>query len=159
MKTLRPLRWLLLASVLTCGLVTADEPLPEHDAIISKVDVDYIFSLKRREWETYAEHMAHPDGWRVRLSTHDTGTAVMAFDPHTGWGLSVQPLYRNEVDSPDMLIVGSYYPMGMLQSFTPELRERLEQEAQQDLGENYSVSVTHTELPPWEGIELRVTRR
>ena len=36
------------------------------------------------EWEAYAKRMIHPNGWKVRLSTYDTGTGVMSFDPNTG---------------------------------------------------------------------------
>ena len=126
--------------------------------IVSKADADHIFSLNRPAWEAYAERMIHPDGWKVQRSRHDTGTAVTAFDEKTNTGLSIQPLYHDDVNPPDELIVGSFYPKGTLQPFTPEFKKKLELGAQEDLGSDYSVSASHADVSSWEGIELTVVR-
>lgn len=77
------------------------------------------------EWEAYAKRMIHPNGWKVRLSTYDTGTGVMSFDPNTGIGLSVQPLYDSHDKPLTILIVGSYYPLGSLPAFTEDFKKNI----------------------------------
>ena len=134
-------------------------PPPPSEKIINKQDADHIFSLNRREWETYAKRMVHPDGWKVRLSPHDTGTGVMSVDPKTGLRLSVQPLYSDNKGPPTMLIVGSYYPIGFLPNFTNDFKKILEKDASDDLGPAYSVTASYTKMPPFEVIELMVTRK
>jgi len=136
---------------------SASSPAPE--IIINKQDADYIFSLNRGEWEAYAKRMVHPDGWKVRLSPHDTGTGVMSFDANTGLGLSVQPLYSDDKGPPTMLIVGSYYPLGFLPDFTDAFKISLEKDASDDLGPAYSVTASYTKIPTSEGIELMVTKK
>jgi hypothetical protein len=132
---------------------------PASEEIITKQDADYIFSLNRGEWEAYAKRMVHPDGWKVRLSPQDTGTGVMSFDPNRGFGLSVQPLYSDNKGPPTMVIVGSYYPLGFLPDFTDHFKKSLEKDASDDLGPAYSVMASYTKMPPFEVIELIVTRK
>jgi hypothetical protein len=129
------------------------------DEILSKEDAEHIFSLTRNEWEFYAKNMVHPYGWQVQLGPHDTGTSVMAFDPNTGMGLSIQPLYYDNTAPPDSLVVGSYYPSGSLQTFSEELRQELEKEASRDLGPNYFVSASHTKFLNWEGVLFTVSKK
>ncbi len=126
--------------------------------IISKADADYIFSLTKPSWEDYARKMVHPDGWKVRLSPRDTGTGVMAYDNQTRMGLSIQPFYKDENSLPDILIVGSYYPLGTLPKFTEDFKHTIEGEAKKDLGAEYSVSAAYIEMPPFEGVELLITK-
>lgn len=132
---------------------------PTAEKIINKQDADHIFSLNRAGWEAYVKRMIHPDGWKVRLSPHDTGTGVMSFDPNSGFGLSIQPLYNGNEGPPTILIVGSYYPLGTLPDFTEEFKKSLENDAVEDLGPNYSVSASYTKMPPFEAIELTVMRK
>jgi hypothetical protein len=132
---------------------------PPSEKIINKQDADHIFSLNRREWESYAKRMVHPNGWKVRFSQHDTGTGVMSFAPKTGLGLSVQPLYSDDKGPPTMLIVGSYYPLGSLSDFTDDFKKKLEKDASDDLGPAYSVTASYTKMPPFEVLELMVTRK
>jgi hypothetical protein len=84
---------------------------PASEKIINREDAEYTFGLNRGEWEAYAKRMVHPDGWKVRISPYDTGTGVMSFDPKSGLGLSVQPLYSDNKGPPAVPIVGSYYPL------------------------------------------------
>ena len=127
------------------------------ETIISKEDADYIFSLTRPQWEAYAQRMVHPEGWEQRLSPHDTGTSVMANDPKTGFGLSVQPLYNNETSPLNMLIVGSYFPLGTFSRFTDERKHEIAAAAKKDLGQKYEVSAIFAKRPPFEVVELMVT--
>jgi hypothetical protein len=129
------------------------------ETIINKEDTDLIFSLNKPQWEAYAKRMVHPEGWQVRLSPHESGTGVMSYNPKTGLGLSIQPLYGNDTSPPDMLVVGSDFPAGTLPKFTDELKRRMEADAGRDLGPEYSVSARYTALAPSiEGIELTVMK-
>jgi len=129
---------------------------PTSKKIINKKDADYIFTQNLAGWEAYVKRMIHPDGWKVRLSPHDTGTGVMSFDHNSGFGVSIKPLYNGNEGPPTILIVGSYYPLGTLPDFTEKFKKRLENEALKDLGPNYSVSASYTKIPPFEAIELTV---
>ncbi len=103
--------------------------------------------------------MVHPEGWQLRLSPHESGTGVMSYNPKTGVGLSIQPLYGNDISPPDILMVGSYFPAGTLPKFTDELKRRMEADAIKDLGPGYSVSARYTALTSSiEGIELTVMK-
>jgi hypothetical protein len=106
--------------------------------------------------------MVHPDGWKVRLSPVDTGTGVMAFDPKTGMGLAIQPLFRDRQSPPDMLIVGSYYPAGTFPDFSDRLKRDMEAAARSDLGPAYLVSISFTRmaspLPGFDVVEVTITR-
>ena len=151
---LRPIHCLLalMASLLSFAGSLAAE------SIISKVDVERIFSMRKAEWEAYAPRIADPK-WKVRLTQVGTGTGVMAFDPSTGMGLSIQPLYIDDKGPPTMLVVGSFYPAGRIPADLAASQREVEQEAQQDLGHLYAVSARYVKMPPsWEGIELSVTR-
>ena|ERR1700731_3299514 len=128
------------------------------EKVITKSDVDYIFSLDRAGWESYVERMVHPDGWQVERSHHETGTVVGAFDRTTSMGLSTQPLYSDATSPPKMLVVTSYYPLGKLGAFMPTRKAELEKAAQDDLGSDYTVTVRNFSQPPLEGIELQVMR-
>ena len=144
---------------LTCfhtPLISADSA---KEKIINKDDADYIFSLTRKEWEAFAKRMVHPLGWEIRLAPHSTGTGVMSFDSKSGMGSAIQPLYGDYINSPDILIVSSFYPLGTLPAFTDKYKEGLENEAVKDLGPNYSVSASYLKMSRLEGIELTVTTR
>ena len=126
------------------------------ETIISKQDVDHIFSMTKPEWEAYAQSVQYPATWEVALSRHDTGVGLMAFDRSTRYGLSVQPLYHDDKSPPDMLVVGSYYPDGTFPEFTEKLKKEIEEAAKQELGPRYSATAMYVKLPPFEGVELTV---
>ena len=144
---------LLVLTLLLCPSVAAAQP----ETIISKQDADAIFSMNRSAWESYAKRMTHPLGWRTRLLPQDTGTGFAAFDPATGMGLTVQPLFSNDTDPPDAIVVGSWYPVGRVR-FTPAFVADVERASQRDLGPRYSVSASSKKLAGLEGIELLVSR-
>jgi hypothetical protein len=58
-----------------------------------------------------------------------------------------------------MLIISSFFPPDTLPEFTNEYKKALESAAMKDLGPNYTVTASHTNMPPFEGIELMVTIR
>ena len=130
---------------------------PSSERIINKQDADRIFSMTKSQWEAYAQMVGYPTDWKIALSHHPTGTSVMAFDPKTGYGLSVQPLYPDDRSRPDMLVVGSYYPEGTFE-FIEALKKEIKEAAEKDLGPKYSVTARYTKLPPFECIELTVIR-
>ena len=148
------MRW---AAIIFLFMVVLFTSVAMSETIINKKDADYIFSLTRPQWEAYAQRMVPPEGWEQRLSPHDTGTSVIAYDSKTDFSLSVQPLYDNKTSTPVMLIVGSYYPLGTFPSFTDERKSEIEAAAKKDLGQKYEVSAIYAEMPPLEVVELMVT--
>ena len=129
------------------------------EKIVNKQDADYIFGLNKADWESYAQRIFYPDGWKVRLTPHDTGISVMAFDPNTGIGLSIQPFYDSDDKPPTVLIVASHYPLGVLPVFTDDFKRGLEKEAAADLGPGYTVSATYTKIEQFETIGLTITKK
>jgi hypothetical protein len=128
------------------------------EKIITKEDTHHIFSLNRAGWEAYVKRMTFPESWKARTNQLDTGTGIMAYDASTGFGLSVQPLFSNPQTPPDMLIVGSHYPKGTLQGNEAQFKQKLKDDAEQDLGNEYSVSVSVSTTPSFETVELAITR-
>jgi hypothetical protein len=139
--------------ILSMSLMPANA---SSETIISKQDADLIFSMNKSEWEVYAQKIGYPSDWEIRRSHLATGTTVMAFHQKTGRGLSIQPLYGDDKSRPDMLIVGSYYPIGSLPKFTEALKKEIEEAAKKDLGPEYSVTVSYAKFPKFEGIELQL---
>ena len=107
----------------------------------------------------YAKKMYHPGGWETRLLPLGTGTGVMLYDPKSGKGLGIQPMYKDSTNPPDILILSSFFPPGTLPDFTEKYKRGLESEAMKDLGPAYSVIASPANMPPLEGIELMVTKR
>jgi hypothetical protein len=118
----------------------------QHETIINKADTDFIFTINKQQWEEYAKRMVVPEGWDIRLSPHDPGTAVGGYNERTGVGMSVQPFYQNDTSPPDILIVGNYFPIGTLPRFTDELKQSMEAAAKKDLGVEYDVSLIYKQL-------------
>lgn len=140
------------------GLCRGGGTAAAQERIISKPDADMIFAFARADWERYVGQVAPPEGWTLRLLPHDSGTALARFDRSTGIGASVQPLFINEYGPPLMIIVGSYYPLGVMR-ITDEVIKKIEQAARPDLGPAYSVSAIHAKTPDTnvEGFELNVS--
>ncbi|HMG34354.1 MAG TPA: hypothetical protein VKM94_10485 [Blastocatellia bacterium] len=145
------------AVVLVIGLSSLQGPVEAQETIISQKDADYVFSLTRPEWEKQSKKFFAP-GWTVRSAKHETGSQIMGFDPSTGIGLSIQPLYQNDRNPPHMVIVGNYFPIGVLPPITDELKKDMEVAAQKDLGPTYSVRLIYTRMEKNELIELLLTK-
>lgn len=146
-----------LAVVLVVGLSRVGDGGEAQATIISKRDTDYVFSLTRPVWEERSKKF-FPRGWIVRSAAHDTGTQIIGFDPSNGIGLSIRPLYQNDYDPPDTLVVDHYFPVGTLEPMTDEMKNDMEREAQKDLGSTYSVRLNYTTTEKLEAIELIVTK-
>lgn len=133
-----------------------------EERIVNKQDTDMVFGLNKADWNAAAEQMSHPGGWAVRLNRLETGTGVGSFDPKTGVGLSVQPLYTNDKGPPDMLIVGSYFPVGTFREFSDQAKKNIEAAAQSDLGDGYAVrikfSTVESPAPDLDLAEITITQ-
>jgi len=143
--------------VLVIGLSSLQGRVEAQETIISKKDADHVFSLTRPEWEKQSKKFFAP-GWTVRSAKHETGSQIVGFDPSTGFGLSIQPAYKNDHNPPDLVIVGNYFPIGTLPPMTDELKKDMEVAAQKDLGLTYSVQLNYTKVENIEAIELILTK-
>jgi len=144
--------------VLAIGLSSLGSRVEAQETIISKKDADYVFSLTRPKWEEQSKKFFAP-GWIARSAKHETGTQIIGFDPSTGIGLSIQPLYQNDQNPPDLVIVGNYFPIGALPPMTDELKKDMEAAAQKDLGLTYSVRLNYTKVENIETIELILAKK
>jgi hypothetical protein len=132
-------------------------PVYGQERIVNKADEDMIFGFTRAQWEEHAKKVIHPEGWTVSLRAFGTGTVVSAFDPKTGMGMSVQPLF-GVAGPPDMIVIGSYYPAGTFGSFDDALKQRTEEAARLDLGPKYLVSVILKKQEKFEIIDILISR-
>ena len=145
-------RLLLLLSLLAAchGAAAAETSLPRI--------VDRIFAMTKAQWEAYAPRFAKPN-WNVRLRKASTGTGLVASDPATGAGVSIQPFYPDDRNPPAKLIVGSFQAPGKLPADAASSEKEVEQAAQREIGGRYSVSARYVKRPPsWEGFEFTVMR-
>jgi len=151
-----------LVPALVAPLVIMLAAAGSQERIVNKGDADRIFGLTRPQWEAEAKQMVHPGGWKVRLNPVATGTGLMAFDPKTGTGLSVQPFFRDRQGPPEMLIVGSYFPAGTFREFSEQLKRDMEAAARSDLGPAYSVTISFSRMaspaPGLDVVEVIITR-
>ena len=111
--------------------------------LISKEDADRIFAFTKSEWDATAQTFIAP-GWDMRFAKHDTGVHVIGFEPATGFGFSLQPLYKSDIGPPVMIIVGNYFPSGQFSPIAPELITDMETVAIHTLGPAYKVKVNTT---------------
>lgn len=137
-------------------MITAGRP----EKLLSKEDIGRVFALTKREWNAAALTFIAP-GWDVRFAKHGTGLHVIAFDPGTGFGLSLQPLYEKDTGQPRMLIIGNYFPSGQLPPMTLELKNDMEAAASNTLAPVYKVKANTTTMAMSAGnydvIEFMVT--
>jgi hypothetical protein len=133
-----------------------------EERIVSRQDTDTVFGLNKADWNAAAEQMIHPEGLTVRLIRLETGTGVGSFDPKTGMGVTVQPLYTNTKGPPDMLIVGSYFPVGTFQQFSDQGKKNIEAAARSDLGDGYvsriQFNTVESPAPGFDLAEITITQ-
>ncbi len=160
-RRVRVVRLLVAAAVLVLLAVTVG-PSAGQERLVSKKDADRIFGLNRTQWEAEARRMVESQTWKVLPGSGEQGTGVMATDPKTGVGLAVRPSFRNPQESPETLVVGSYYPVGTFRRFSDQTRREMESAAGSDFGSAYSVSVafssTPSPAPGFDVVEVIITR-
>jgi hypothetical protein len=156
----------LFRSIFALSLITALMMMPSlsegQENVVNRQDVDRIFALNLAEWNQQAKQFQHPPGWEVRVSPPlDTGTAVMAFDPKSGTGLSLQPLFHNAQKPPDMLILSNLFPPGTFPEFSEKMKQEMEAAARTDLGPAYAVRIsfsrTASPAPGFDKIDIVIT--
>ena len=125
--------------------------------LLSKEEADQVFAMTRIKWNSKAVQFIAP-GWELRLYKHITGTQVIGYEPATGFGFSLQPLFANDTDPPTMLTIGNYFKSGQLPPMTEQLRKDTEAFAQDALGPTYSVRLNSTIMGTVDVIEFLVSR-
>jgi hypothetical protein len=99
-----------------------------------------------------------PPGWQSHMTQHGTGLQVIGFDPTSGMGWSLQPLYENETEPPLKLIVGCYLPPFQLRCMTDVLKLGARSVAQDLLGPSYEVKVSSTHVDKFDLLEFLISR-
>ena len=88
---------------------------------------------------------------------HESGAQIIGYDPSTGVGLSVMPMFRDETSLPDMVVVGNYLPIGTLPPTTDATRQEMELIAQKEIGAAYSLRLKHEIKDDLEVFEFLIT--
>jgi hypothetical protein len=131
------------------------------EKLLSKEDADRVFGFTKPEWDAAAPTFIVP-GWDIRFAKQDTGVHVIGFDPSTGFGFSLQPLYENDTGPPRMIIIGNYFPSGQFPPITPELKSDMETVANNALAPAYKVNANTTTMTmsmgTYDVIEFMVTK-
>ena len=128
----------------------------QPDVLLSKADVDRVFSFNKKQWSEAAGQMMSPI-WNVRVHEHDSGAEIIGFDPDSGIGLSVMPFFRDDSRPPDMVIVGNYFPFGTLPPMTDVLKREMEIVASKEIGAAYSLTVKYEVTDKFQVIEFLIT--
>jgi hypothetical protein len=126
------------------------------ETVVSKEDADKVFAMTKPEWEAAAPGFSM-EGWEAKSAQLPTGTVVQALNRANGYGLLIQPVYKDDTSKPEALIVSSLYPRGTMQELFADVKDKIEAEAQSDLGGAYTVSAQFI-LPNdnAEGVELTI---
>jgi hypothetical protein len=143
--------------VLLFGCLYASCPVDAQESFVSKKDADFIFGLSKAKWEEHAKTYFAP-GVAIKSVPHESGSQVIALDPTTGVTLSVQPFFNNDSDPPVRVVIGNYFPLGVLRPVTEEMQKEMRVGAQRDLGEKYTVQLDYSKTEKFEIIELRLTQ-
>ena len=112
------------------------------EMLLNKADVDRVFSFNKAQWTQAAPQMIAP-GWNVRVYGHESGLQIIGYDPSTGVGLSIMPMFRDETSLPDMVVVENYLPIGTLPPTTDATRQEMELIAQKEIGAAYLLRLKH----------------
>ena len=129
------------------------------EQLISKAEADYIFSMNHEDWEIHVREIQAPDGWNQSFNPMESGTAIISFNSNTGYGRSIKPFFNEVTQTPDMLIIGSYYSPDTLPDDIEKLRNDISRQAIIELGEDYSTDVIISNTPPLKGVELHITKQ
>jgi hypothetical protein len=133
-----------------------------QERVISKPEVDEIFSLTRDAWEARVKTYVAPEGWVLRPMATSGATGIAAFDRTTGLGLSTQPLFVDDEPKarPTTLIVSSWFPLGspLAVSLSKAMRD-IERNTKADLGDGYDVSTRLADRLNWRAVEITITKR
>ena len=127
------------------------------EILLRKADVDFTFSMNKKQWDAAASRMPVPSGWTVRMWEHPSGTQLIAVNVDSTVSLSLQPLFGDDNKPPFMLIVENYFKAGTLPAITDKLRREIEMAAQQEVSNAYSVKLTHQVQGSLEVLEFRIT--
>jgi len=128
----------------------------QPERLLNKANVDRTFSFNKAQWSQAAAQMIAP-GWTVRVYEHESSAQITGFDPSTGMALSIQPLFKDDARPPDMVIVGNYFPLGLLPPVTDNLKSKMESVARREIGAAYSLCLNHQIKDNLEMFEFSIT--
>jgi hypothetical protein len=143
--------------IILFGFLYVGCPVDAQETFVSKKDADFVFGLSKPKWEEISKSYFAP-GVAIKSVPHDSGSQVIALDPTTGVSLSVQPFFNNDSDPPVRVVIGNYFPLGILPAVTEEMQKQMRAGAQRDLGEKYTVQLDYSKTEKFEIIELRLTQ-
>ena len=126
------------------------------EKLLEKAEVDRAFSYNKAQWTEAASLMA-PPGWTLQTYDRETGLQIIAFNSSTGCAISIQPFFTNEKWPPDLVIVGTYLPIGMMPPITAELKAHIKAGAQEEIGPAYSLTLNHRTAENMDMFEFQIT--
>jgi hypothetical protein len=129
----------------------------ESEKLLDKRDVDYFFGLTKSQWEMYWREFGLP-GWEFKLNKFETGTLIVGIERSTDFGVSIQPLFRNDWDPPTRLVITAYFRDGVLPLLTQPVRNQMEAATQRDLGPDYYVELRFEKTDKLDAVSIGVTR-
>ncbi len=130
-----------------------------YEKLLTKKQADDVFSFTKSQWESRAAGRSFvPIDWHIRFSRHDTGLQIIGYEPLTGFGFSVQPLYANDTDPPTMVIIRNYFLPRKLPPMTQQLQKDIEAAAQRSLGPTYKVKLECGRIENFDSLEFTLTK-
>jgi len=83
---------------------------------------------------------------------------MIGYEPLSGFGFSVQPLYANDTEPPMMVIIRNYFLPGKLPLVTDQLQQGIEAAAQRLLGPTYNVKLKCGKIGNFHSLEFTLTK-
>ena len=94
----------------------------------------------------------------MKVFEDDSGSQVIGYDPSTRAQLSIQPFFADDCSAPSMVVVGNYFPQGVVPVLTAEALRDMEKQTQKEFGADYNVRLIHRVSKILESIEFILTR-
>lgn len=124
--------------------------------IITKQEVDYIFSIDKYQYELYIRGIVPPDDWKVQINRMTTGSSMMSINPDSGFAMLLKPVFYDTENPPTKLIVGSFFHDRRVPLHMDNIMDDIHQTIANELGNDYSVKVQRTSSVPLIGMELHI---
>jgi hypothetical protein len=125
------------------------------DKFITKKFADYLFGLKKSQWDTEARKVFQPE-WRLKMIPQDTGGVFYASDPSGGPVIELIPFFWDANFPTSFVMVTFYYPLGERPPTDRDAEKELEVSIRQRLGPQYSIEPVYTQNETMEIIQFTI---
>jgi hypothetical protein len=128
----------------------------QYDQFITKKFADYLFDLKKSQWENGARKVFPPNG-RLKHVPQITGGVIYAF-PSGGPMIEFGPFFWDANFPTTFIMVTFYYPSGTRPPIDEESKKEIDVSMQRSLGPSYSVEASYSQGEKWETVQFAIKK-